>query len=328
MNLGVGARSFGLGMSGVSYLTDVTSGYWNPAGLNSLNDKYQLGLMHSSYFGGIANYDYGAFAMKLDDVSSLGVSLIRFSIDDIPDTRFLFDPNGAINYDNVEFFSSSDYGLLFSYARKLDQLGGIDLGGNVKIIHRRVGDFANAWGFGLDIGARKDLNDWHFGLVARDIFGTYNAWNHNVEELEDVYLATGNLVPENTIEVTVPRVILAAARDFYYKDFSLLVTVELDATFDGKRNTIIKSDFASIDPHGGLELGYKNIAFLRFGASQIQQVTELNGETDWKYTPTGGLGFRIKEVAIDYAMTDVADQAEGLYSHVFSITVDFHGNEE
>ena len=108
MNIGVSARSFGMGFTAVSFTDDVTSGYWNPAGLNSMKANHQLALMHSSYFGGLANYDYAAFATSLDDRSKLALSVIRFSVDDIPDTRFLIDVNGAINYDNIQFFASAD----------------------------------------------------------------------------------------------------------------------------------------------------------------------------------------------------------------------------
>ena len=158
MNIGVSARSFGMGFTAVSFTDDVTSGYWNPAGLNSMSSDHQLALMHSSYFGGLANYDYAAFATSIDEKSKIALSVIRFSVDDIPDTRLLVDVNGAINFDNIQFFSSSDYGFLLSYARKLPFWGGIDTGGSVKVIHRTVGSFSKAWGFGLDFGvAFKDL---------------------------------------------------------------------------------------------------------------------------------------------------------------------------
>ena len=158
MNIGVSARSFGMGFTGVSFVDDVTAGYWNPAGLNKLGSDYQLALMHSSYFGGLANYDYAAFATSVDEESKIAISVIRFAVDDIPDTRFLVDVNGSINYDNVQFFSSADYGFLVSYARKVPVFGGIDAGGNLKIIHRTVGSFSKAWEFGFDVGAQKQIN--------------------------------------------------------------------------------------------------------------------------------------------------------------------------
>jgi hypothetical protein len=323
LQLGVGARSFGMSLSAVAHTQDVTSGYWNPAGLIGLS-KNQGVLMHASYFGGLANYDYGAFAFSADEQSKIAISLIRFSVDDIPDTRFLFDANGTINYDNIRFFAASDYALIGSYARQMPILGGIRAGANVKIIHRNVGEFADAWGFGLDAGLQKEMNNWQFGLVVRDVFGTFNAWSYNVEELEDAYALTDNALPQAAIEVTLPRMIFGVARSWELSDaFALLASADFDFTFDGKRNTLIKSNFTSIDPHAGVELGYQDQFFLRLGIGQFQQKEDFEGNTSWTKQPTAGLGFKTDQVMIDYALTDAFNQADGLYSHVFSIKIDF-----
>ena len=66
MNIGVDAAAFGMANAVVASTGNVNSGYWNPAGLLQLENN-QLALMHASYFANIANYDYAAFAMPLDD---------------------------------------------------------------------------------------------------------------------------------------------------------------------------------------------------------------------------------------------------------------------
>ena len=174
MNIGVDAAA--LGMSGAVSATtnDVNSGYWNPAGLVHVDD-HALALMHSSYFANIANYNYVGFAMPLDDRSVIGVSMIRFGVDDILDTTQLIDQQGNVNYDRINLFSAADYGFTLSYARKL-QISGLNYGVNAKIIRRLIGDFASSWGFGLDLGIQFESNDWKFGLMARDITTTFNSW--------------------------------------------------------------------------------------------------------------------------------------------------------
>ena len=94
----------------VASSNDVNSGYWNPAGLVHLEDS-EIAIMHSSYFANIANYNYIAFAMPLDDRSAVGLSLIRFGVDDILDTTKLIDQQGVINYDRINLFSAADYAL-------------------------------------------------------------------------------------------------------------------------------------------------------------------------------------------------------------------------
>jgi len=93
MNIGVDAKAFGMANAVVANTEDVNSGYWNPAGLLKLEDK-QIALLHSSYFANIANFDYVGFGMPIDDRSAVGISLIRFGVDDILDTTQLIDDEG------------------------------------------------------------------------------------------------------------------------------------------------------------------------------------------------------------------------------------------
>ncbi|MEN7549980.1 PorV/PorQ family protein [Rapidithrix thailandica] len=328
--IGVGARALAMANAQVAITEDATAGYWNPAGLLHIQDDYAFSLMHASYFAGMANYDYGGFALKIDSLSRLGASIIRFGVDDIPDTRFLFDADGNLNYNNIRSFSAADYAFILSYARLFPNLKNLQLGANFKVIHRSVGIFANAWGIGLDVGAQWQHKNWRLGLVGRDITGTYNAWYFNPETFYDVFNQTGNTIPDNSVEITLPRMILDGA---YYWDFlkqkgqkpiaGVMITAGADITFDGKRNTLAHSDFASIDPHAGMELNYKKTVFIRGGIGQFQKIKDFNGSTSTSFQPNFGLGLQIKAFTIDYALTDIGDQAEGLYSHVFSVQYSF-----
>lgn len=324
IHIGVDARAFALGTSMVAHTRDVSSGYWNPAGLADLSSAHQLSLMHASYFAGVANYDYGSFATHLDDSSVWSVSVIRFSVDDIPDTRLLIDPNGAVNYDNIRFFSASDYGFLMSYGKKLSVWNGVRIGGSVKIIRRLVGDFAGSWGFGMNAGMKTSWKNWDIGIVGRDLFGTFNNWTINDESLADVYSKTGNMLYAKSLEISLPRMILGLARQFPVGDkFSILGTLDVTTTFDGKRNTLLKSEVVSLDPAVGMEVGFRELAFLRAGVNQFQQIKDFDSSLSWTFQPNVGVGFCIGELSIDYAFTDIGDQSAGLYSHIFSIKVNF-----
>lgn len=326
--IGVGARAAALGNTQVAIVTDVTSSYWNPAGLLSQTNDYNGILQHADYFSGIAKYDYVAFSMPLDSLSALGFSIIRFGIDDIPDTRFLYDANGAVNYDNVRFFSAADYGFFTSYARKLPVLGGLKVGGSFKIIYRKAGQFATGWGFGLDLGAQYEIKHWKLGAMFRDITGTFTAWSHNSDSLITTYTQTGNDIPSTTLEVALPRLVLGVGRQFHYKKFGFLSTIDMSITFDGKRNTLIKSTFASIDPTAGLEISYASIAFLRVGIKTFQELKNFDGSTYLVAEPTFGLGFKYSGISLDYALTSVGIQTESLYTHVFSLMVNLDKKDE
>ena len=324
LSIGIGAKGLAMSGSQVAHINDVTAAYWNPAGLAGLSSDFEASLMHAEYFAGIAKYDYAGFGIRVDSLSSFAVSVIRFGVDDIPDTRFLYDANGAINYDRIRFFSAADYAFLISYARMIPQIDGLRVGANAKVVHRIAGDFASAWGFGIDLGAQYAVNQWKFGLMLQDITGTFNAWSHNSSLVESVYAQTGNEIPQNTLEITLPKMILGVAYNFTISDFDLLLSTDLLTTFDGKRNTLIKSDPISVDPSAGVELGYKKTAFLRLGIGDYQEIKDFDGSTSGSYQPNFGIGARLGQVRIDYALTDIGNQAESLYSHVFSINVEFN----
>ncbi|MHC2991458.1 hypothetical protein OB13_07590 [Pontibacter sp. HJ8] len=331
LNIGVGARALGMGNVQVAVADDATAGFWNPAGLLKLPNRYNIALMHSELFAGIAKNDFGSFAMPLDSSSALAVSLIRLGVDDIVDTRRLQNEYGYIQYDSIKFFSVADYAMLLSYARKSNLVEGLRLGVNAKIIYRNVGEFANAWGFGFDAGAQLERGTWQFGVMAKDITTTFTAWSHNVEALEATYQQTGNDLPENTAELTLPRLVLGVGKSFTFTDkLTGLVATDVDVTFDGKRNVLLQSDLASIDPHVGLELAYARTVFVRGGINNYQQYKKFDGGNASKVQPNFGVGFQNNGLNIDLAMSRVNGRdantanAGGLYSIIISLGYSFN----
>jgi hypothetical protein len=252
LSLGVGADAFGMGNAVVAGIDNTNSIYWNPAGLTQCNKWLEVSFMHSEYFAGIAKYDFLGFSHAIDESSTFGFAAIRFGVDDIPNTTQLIDNNGRINYDNISSFTAGDYAFLTSYARKL-KVPGISLGGTMKVVYRKVGDFAKSWGFGLDAGMQYQMKkNWKFGLMARDVSSTFNAWVFDLnEETKNVFIATGNALPENGLEITLPRIILAGAGKFDLgsKGFFAGGEIDVDFTTDGRRNVLLKSGTLSADPH-------------------------------------------------------------------------------
>ncbi|MFL1012211.1 putative type IX sorting system protein PorV2 [Flavisericum labens] len=324
MNIGVDAAALGMSSAVTSHTSDVNSGYWNPAGLLKLEDN-QLALMHSSYFANIANYDYAAFAMPLDSQSAVGISLIRFAVDDILNTTQLIDEQGNINYDRISLFSTADYGLTFSYARSMP-VQGLNYGVNAKVIRRIIGDFASSWGFGLDFGMQFETdNNWKFGVMARDITTTFNAWAIDEDEFEtikDAVEGQNQELPETT-EITIPKLQIGISKliDFNY-DYTLLTSLNLNVRFE-ENNDIISTSVASINPALGFEFGYIDMVYLRAGMGNFQNETQFDNSEQLSFQPSFGLGFKYNGIQVDYAFTDIGDQSVALYSNVFSLKLDF-----
>jgi len=237
----------------------------------------------------------------------------------------LIDAAGNVNYDKITKFSAADYAFLLSYAHAT-KIEGLRIGGSAKIIRRVVGDFAGAWGFGLDAGAQYEHKGWKFGAMARDVSTTFNAWSYSLtQKMKDVFAQTGNEIPSNSIEITLPRLIIGAARKFdLMKNLTMLTELNMDMTFDGKRNVLIKSRPISWDPHMGIELGYKDMLFLRGGIMNIQQEQNVTGKPITTLQTNFGVGIKIKRISIDYAKTDIGNNSIALYSHIVSLRLDIN----
>lgn len=324
LSIGVGAKWMGMGSTGSASCTDAGAAYWNPSGLMGLENKYQVEALHASYFSGMASYNHIALGYKPDSTSAMAFSLIRFGVDDIPNTTDLIDGDGNINYDRLKTFSVADYAFLFSYART-SPVPNLWIGGNVKLIYRNIGKFASAWGFGLDAAARYKFNDWSFGATLRDATSTFNLWSFNSDELSiTVGDSTYNAAPKNNLEITLPRLILGSSRTFQLNNnIDLSAEIDFDFTFDGKRNTLISGKPISIDPHFGVEVGYKNLLFIRLGANNIQRNSGFSGKDELTLQPSLGVGIKFRSITLDYAMTNAGNQGYSRYSNIFSLRWSF-----
>lgn len=321
--IGVDAAAFGMGKSVVATSDNVNSIYWNPAGLTAIKN-YEGAIMHAEYFAGIAKYDYIGFAMPIDTKSAVGVSLIRFGVDDILNTTELIDNEGNIDYNRISLFSAADYAFNIAYARELN-VEGLTIGTNAKIVRRIIGDFATSWGFGIDVGLQYHKNDWKFGLMLRDITTTFNTWSIDegaFEKIKNAIPGENQELPEST-ELTLPKAQLGIARQFEIaKDFNLLTELDLNLRFT-ETNAIISSTIVSIDPAFGFQVDYMNTVFLRGGIGNFQNELQFDASKELVFQPNFGVGFKFKGIQIDYALTNIASIGNALYSNIFSIKLEF-----
>ena len=326
LNIGVDASAFSMGNSVISSVKGIHAAYWNPAGIYLMDKQVEISLMHSNYFSGLAQYDYAATAYKINDSSALAFSLIRFGVDNIPNTLNLIDANGNVNYDRIKYFSIADYAFLLSFGKKL-KIKGLSLGGSLKIIYRNQSDFAKAYGFGFDIGAQYKYKKWMFGSLLRDATSTFNIWIFNKKLFEQTFVLTGNEIPENSMELSLPKLLLASARNFKLNNkINALIEIDLDIYFDGAHNSLIKTDPISIEPHLGFQFSYLKNIFIRGGVNNFQITEDINNKTQILFQPNLGIGFSYFNISFDYALTDIGDLTIAPYSHIFSIKYSFDVN--
>ena len=321
-------------MSGalIASTNDVYSSYWNPAGLTGIESPLQLGLMHADWFAGVAKYDYLGFAKPLggDKKRVIGLSVIRFGIDNIPYTLNLIGADGSINYDNVRSFSASDYAVQGSYAQMLNE--NLSIGGNVKIIRRVIGTLAGAWGVGADLGIQYKIGHLKLAAMGRDITTTYNTWTATLTEDEKLaFASSGNAIPKTSVEVTKPTLFIGAAYTTPLSS-SVNLTVEADAgvATDGQRNVLVSAKAFNLDPRFGFELEYEKNIWLRGGIGNFQRLkNELDpSKKELNFQPNFGLGLRLGRLIVDYGLTNIGNTSAVQVSHIFSLKLDLKKRKE
>ncbi|MEQ1747030.1 MAG: PorV/PorQ family protein [Saprospiraceae bacterium] len=326
--IGVGGQGHGMSGAQVAHVGDITAAYWNPAGLAHITAPFQVAAMHAEWFVGVSQYDYIGFGKSLnrENGSFLAFSLVRLGIDNIPYTINLVNPDGTVNYDNVSSFSAADYALMGSYARKLRNPA-FSVGGSVKVIRRVIGSFGGAWGFGADLGVQYRKGNWMLGLQGRDLTTTFNAWSFNLTEREkEVFEQTGNEIPTGGTEITNPRFILGAAcLTRLGQKTTLTPAIDLEFTTDGERNVLLHSKAFNMDPRVGVEANFDSFVQVRLGVGNFQRVKDDfdPNQESLTFQPNFGLGLRLGRVQLDYALTDIGNVSQVLYSHIFSVRIDF-----
>src|SRR5205085_12310640 len=116
------------------------------------------------------------------------------------------------------------------------------------------------------------------------------------------------------------------------RSVKLLAEANLDVTFDGKRNTVLSGNTVSADPHLGIEAAIKEVFFVRAGITNFQKAAADEDSTNqkkvWIYQPSIGAGFKIKNVMLDYAFSNLANQSSPLFTHIFSLRINFVKREK
>ena len=277
--IGIGGRPLGMGGAYTAVANDITSAYYNPAGLARINYP-QIALMHDERYGNLVNYNYGAIGIPYSDNWSFGISAMRLAVDDIADTRTalidyngdgrLDHPNDRIDYSKIDYFSNQDWAFYLTGAKQVSD--NLFLGANIKIISRSIAEFS-AWGVGFDAGA---IYLPYENLIVRaniqDITTTLVAWSTGRQELITPTLKLGTAYKYDAIW-----------------GFWLTPAVDFDVRFENRRfSAQFNLGPVSFDPHVGLELAYKNLFAIRGGYNDVKQFTL-------------GAGIRLPKLNIDYS---------------------------
>lgn len=146
-----GARSAGMGQTGVAEARDATALYWNPAGLAS-GTRPELNLTHMEYLEGL-RYDYAAYVYPQTGFGAIGVGVIALYSD--PISRATESSAGAYQATD-QTFTTMESALVLGWGVRIGD--GLTVGLGAKSISQRF-DSVTAHAVAFDAGAGVVISD-------------------------------------------------------------------------------------------------------------------------------------------------------------------------
>jgi len=146
LKFGMGARAVGMGETFTGISGDISSVYWNPAGLADLDGVWAT-FMHNRWFQDIST-EFFASAFEI----SKNTLAFSFTINTVPD----IERRESATTEPLSLFDAHQVAFGASWARKLTKK--VDLGLTLKWLHEEI-DIHRASGIALDAGAIFRLRD-------------------------------------------------------------------------------------------------------------------------------------------------------------------------
>jgi hypothetical protein len=295
-----------MGGAYVAMVNDLSSIYWNPAGLARINGRGGVNFVHTNWLAD-TDFSFAAAGYKAGGFGTLGISFTSLSMPDMK-VRNEFEPEGT-----GEYFSAGDIALGLSYARSITDR--FSFGFNAKYIRSQIWHMTSST-IAFDVGILFFTNaEWltlgisvsNFGpkmqYGGKDVFINYD---FNESEYGDSETIFANLQTDRWDLPLMFRFGLAA-EIINTEENSLLAAIEARHPNDNTESISF-----------GFEYGFMKRFFLRAG---YQSMFELDSEKG--LTAGTGLIFFLSPsmpLKFDYAYADWNRLAE---VHRFSVEIEF-----
>lgn len=289
LEIGVGARAVGMGGAFVGIADDVSSLYWNSAGIADI-PKNEVLFLHTDWLLDLS-YDYVGAVIPLGRAGTIGASITVMSMEEMEVRTIEFQEGTG------EKFSATDFSAAVSYARHLTDR--FSIGANVKYIEQRIWNM-KATSVAIDVGTlfRTQIKGLRIGTNISNFGPSMQMTGKDVYEYHDIAPdKLGNnekiLAALKTDEWPLPLTFQAGlAYDLFNSNFNRL-TIAADAISPSDNTQAINA---------GFEYGLNNLVFVRGGLKSLFQQ-----DSEESFTVGGGLRYEMfgsGEIYVDYSYAD------------------------
>ena len=304
LEIGAGARSLAMGGSYVSVADDVSSLYWNPAGIVNL-ERPSTHVYHSPWLVE-TNFYHGGAVVPMGHLGTMGVTYTTVTMDEMA-VRTVKRPDGT-----GEKFDVTNIAMGLAYAKRLTER--FTFGFQTKFVQEKIWQMS-AKGFAVDIGSlfttsgglRIGMSVSNFGGKL-GMEGINTAVTHDVDET--IY-GNNDRINANLDVAKWPLPLLF--RFGVSKDYSLTSQMKMTLSADGNHPNN-NGEFVN----AGVEYNYGDMLFLRMGKSHL-----FLDDAEQGFSYGFGINYQIPrgpKIRMDYVQTDF-----GIFNSIsgYSINLSF-----
>lgn len=325
LKIGVGSRGIAMGEAYDAVCNDVSSIFWNPAGLAFVKGQSAM-VGHANWIADI-KYDAGAYAYNLGPIGVVGLSFAYLNSGDIEETTVEMQEGTG------SYFNTSNLMFGASFARMLTDR--FSLGGNLKYVEEKLADEkATAWGVDLGILYYTGFKSLRLGMSIRNFgpelqfSGTYRDYDNGAWVMD---ATTGKPQEKEYLPYHMPMTFkISLAYDLIEKENQFLtLAADLAHPNDNVEKLNLGAEYKLMNMLA-LRLGYTGL----IGVMKREDIEVENEDTpnevsykihNYTQNVAAGIGLimnmkGIGEFNLDYAYTDfgVLD-----WAHRMSVTINF-----
>lgn len=307
LKIGVDARAIGMGEAYTAVANDISSTYWNPAGLD-LSEKNQVMFSHTNWPADI-QHEFFAASYRMESIGTFGFSASVLHMGEMDETtEETFGPTGRK-------FNAGDYSLALTYSNAYTDKFSFGFSG--KYLREELAEYhVEAFAFDLGTLYNTKFHNLTLGMAMRN-FGPdfkYKVDNDNDgQKDEDPFDTIDNdgdgLIDEDREEgeFKIPmHFSLGVSGDIYRtEEMNIIGSIQLDNYVDRKEtwNTGVECNYGILSLRGGYM---------------------ING-TDVAGSYTCGFGVKVPTsfaiFSVDYAYTDMEDLEESFSESAHRISI-------